>query len=200
MLPIRNILVPVNFTAACQAAANFAHDLAGSLNAEICLLHVIEPAASATGLETAAVFEASMRGLREHATRTLDAFLEQADASVQRCVLEGDPATEIVRFAHNERVDLILMPTHGYGVFRRLLLGSVTAKVLHDADCPVWTGLHPERCDSAGRDFDPKDSVRGGSRSSDKCRPSMGRAFCPALECSARHHSRHRTGPGRLMA
>jgi nucleotide-binding universal stress UspA family protein len=36
------------------------------------------------------------------------------------------------------------MPTRGYGVFRRLLLGSVTAKVLHDADCPVWTGVHPE--------------------------------------------------------
>jgi nucleotide-binding universal stress UspA family protein len=34
------------------------------------------------------------------------------------------------------------MPTHGRGPFRRFLLGSVTAKVLHDADCPVWTGAH----------------------------------------------------------
>ncbi len=59
-------------------------------------------------------------------------------------MFEGDPATEIVRFAHNERFSLILLPTRGLGVFRRLLLGSVTAKVLHDADCPVWTGLHPE--------------------------------------------------------
>ena len=37
---------------------------------------------------------------------------------------------------------MILMPTHSYGRFRRFLLGSVTAKVLHDADCPVWTGAH----------------------------------------------------------
>jgi nucleotide-binding universal stress UspA family protein len=37
---------------------------------------------------------------------------------------------------------LIIMPTHGYGPFRRFLLGSVTAKVLHDAECPVWTGAH----------------------------------------------------------
>ena len=36
------------------------------------------------------------------------------------------------------------MPTHGYGPFRRFLLGSVTAKVLHDAICPVWTGPHME--------------------------------------------------------
>jgi len=38
-----------------------------------------------------------------------------------------------------------MMPTHGLGGFRRFLLGSVTAKVLHDADCPVWTGVHLER-------------------------------------------------------
>jgi nucleotide-binding universal stress UspA family protein len=59
-------------------------------------------------------------------------------------VIDGDPATEIIRLAHSERFDLILMPTRGFGLFRRLLLGSVTAKVLHDADCPVWTGVHPE--------------------------------------------------------
>jgi len=39
-------------------------------------------------------------------------------------------------------VDLIMMPTHGYGTFRSLLIGSVTAKVLHDARCPVWTAAH----------------------------------------------------------
>src|SRR5262249_40350522 len=40
--------------------------------------------------------------------------------------------------------DLIMLPTHGYGPFRRFLLGSVTAKVLHDAECPVWTAAHME--------------------------------------------------------
>jgi nucleotide-binding universal stress UspA family protein len=35
-----------------------------------------------------------------------------------------------------------MMPTHGYGGFRRFILGSVTAKVLHDAQCAVWTGVH----------------------------------------------------------
>jgi nucleotide-binding universal stress UspA family protein len=50
-----------------------------------------------------------------------------------------------VEFSQQERVDLIMMPTHGYGPFRRFILGSNTAKVLHDADCPVWTGVHLEQ-------------------------------------------------------
>src|SRR6185369_513991 len=64
--------------------------------------------------------------------------------SVRRVLLHGDPASKIVELAHQERVDLIAMPTHGYGQFRRFILGSNTAKVLHDADCPVWTGVHIE--------------------------------------------------------
>jgi len=39
---------------------------------------------------------------------------------------------------------LIVMSTHGHGVFYRFLLGSVTAKVLHESHCPVWTGAHLE--------------------------------------------------------
>lgn len=54
----------------------------------------------------------------------------------------GDPAQLIVNYAETAGVDLIMMPTHGCGPFRRLLLGSVTAKVLHDANCPVWTSAH----------------------------------------------------------
>jgi nucleotide-binding universal stress UspA family protein len=56
----------------------------------------------------------------------------------------GDPAQQIVALAHREQMDLIVMPTHGYGRFRKLILGSVTAKVLNDADCRVWTGVHLE--------------------------------------------------------
>jgi len=47
-----------------------------------------------------------------------------------------------------------MMPTHGYGPFRRFLLGSVTAKVLHDVDCPVWTGVHMDRAPVASTSFD----------------------------------------------
>src|ERR1700692_2096788 len=58
------------------------------------------------------------------------------------CITTGDPAVRIIEHARNGRHDLIMMPTHGYGPFRRFLLGSVTAKVLHDVECPVWTDTH----------------------------------------------------------
>ena len=64
------------------------------------------------------------------------------DLSVRRVVVSGDPAQRIAQQARKENTGLIVMPTHGYGPFRRFLLGSVTAKVLHDVDCPVWTGAH----------------------------------------------------------
>jgi nucleotide-binding universal stress UspA family protein len=61
-------------------------------------------------------------------------------------MLEGDPAERILEFARGAAGEdppgLIVMPTHGYGPFRRFLLGSNTARVLHDALCPVWTGVH----------------------------------------------------------
>jgi nucleotide-binding universal stress UspA family protein len=55
------------------------------------------------------------------------------------CVLSGDAAKIIVEHAHTKGTELIVVGTHGVGGFRRMLLGSITAKVLDDARCPVFT-------------------------------------------------------------
>ncbi len=62
----------------------------------------------------------------------------------KRLVAKGDPAHAIVLTSRDEKADLIVMPSHGFGAFYRFLLGSVTAKVLHESECPVWTGAHLE--------------------------------------------------------
>jgi nucleotide-binding universal stress UspA family protein len=59
-----------------------------------------------------------------------------------RIVQLGDPAEVIADYVRRHQVDLIMMPTHGYGRFRGMLLGSVVSKVLHDVDCPIWTAPH----------------------------------------------------------
>jgi nucleotide-binding universal stress UspA family protein len=77
---------------------------------------------------------------------------ELGGLTVQRVTVSGDPATRIADFANdpasggasNQGIDLIMMATHGTGLFRSMLIGSVTAKVLHDAQCPVWTATHAE--------------------------------------------------------
>src|SRR5437667_3782279 len=60
-----------------------------------------------------------------------------------RILLSGDGARQIVHLARTNGFDLIIMPTHA-GFFRRTLLGSTTAKVLNEADCPVLTTQHAE--------------------------------------------------------
>ena len=59
-------------------------------------------------------------------------------------IRHGEAAQKIVECAAARQADLIMMPTQGLGIYRRLIIGSNVAKVLHDADCPVWTGVHLE--------------------------------------------------------
>src|SRR5271165_1486358 len=75
--------------------------------------------------------------------RNLDSFLaaEFPPGATQRILLSGDAATQIAEVARTGKFDLIVMPTHS-GRFRRMLLGSTTAKVLNDAACTVLTTQH----------------------------------------------------------
>jgi nucleotide-binding universal stress UspA family protein len=81
-----------------------------------------------------------LKGLLEKAAKAVFPGL-----SVMTTTAQGDAAFKIVQFARTKGVDLIMMPTHGLGTFRNLLIGSVTAKVLHDSKCPVWTAAHAEQ-------------------------------------------------------
>ena len=134
MVSFKRILFPVEFSAQCQIAAKHVASYARRFDAEVVLLHCevlpIEPY----------VWDPQT----ERLTQLLDQFLveEFAGLKVQRLVRTGDPAHEIVSYVNNEKADLIMMPTHGRGPFRRFVLGSLTSKVLHDAPCPVWTSAH----------------------------------------------------------
>jgi nucleotide-binding universal stress UspA family protein len=134
MFPPKNILFPTDFSDRSAAVAPMAAEFARRFDSNLTLLHV------------APLFpEGSPEGRR----LLMDAFatVELAGLGTERVILgsDNDPAAEIVRFAEQRRMDLILMPTHGYGLFRRFLFGSVTLKVLHDASCPVWTSAHVEQ-------------------------------------------------------
>jgi nucleotide-binding universal stress UspA family protein len=147
---ISRILMPVAFSAQCRGAVRYAAALARHFHAEVLLLNVVERLIPATASPEAMAYSTASETQPERleqARLQLEKFFgdELQDTAVTRMVMEGDPPREIVRYSAAERIDLIVMPTHGYGPFRRFLLGSVTAKVLHDAACPVWTGPHLEQ-------------------------------------------------------
>jgi nucleotide-binding universal stress UspA family protein len=149
MAILTRILVPVEFSPRCQGAIRYATALARHFRSEIALLHVVLPPATLYGLSEAAAYttapDLQSEVVNDRKAR-LAAFAAEdlQELPVTRVVLEGDPAHAIVQYAHKFGASLIVMPTHAHGPFRRFLLGSVTAKVIHDAECPVWTGPHLE--------------------------------------------------------
>jgi nucleotide-binding universal stress UspA family protein len=147
MLAIKNILFPIDFSERCCGAAPFVRAMAQRFGARITLMSVLSPfwqSASSGDLSGSLVVD--IDELKRDLEMRLDgAFAREfADLTVDRLAEVGDPAETITRYAHTQGAALIMMPTHGYGPFRSLLLGSVTAKVLHDAQCPVWTATHVE--------------------------------------------------------
>jgi nucleotide-binding universal stress UspA family protein len=145
MFPIRAILVPVDFSPKSVSAAEYAAGMAAQLGAKLKILHVLPPLEYEFSMIEPVHGRAGEK-ISGPAAR-VQTELEQiprlaAGVSVDRLLVEGDPATEIVRLAKSEQADLIVMPTHGRGAIRRFLLGSVVAKVLHDCECAVWTGTH----------------------------------------------------------
>jgi nucleotide-binding universal stress UspA family protein len=146
MLTIKHILFPIDFSERCCHSAPFVKAMALRFGAKITLLSAIPPVWQTGIADAGAIIPLDMDELkREVETRLRGAFVQEFDGiPVQRVVEIGDPAAMITQFAHTEGADLIMMPTHGYGPFRTLLLGSVTSKVLHDAECLVWTATHME--------------------------------------------------------
>lgn len=148
MRSLSKILLPVDFSERSMGAARYGRMLACRFGAELTLLHVLTPPHYEFGaLEIGGSMLTELYTTRSaQVEKELQAFLEDElrELNVRRLVVEGDPARRIVEFAHDEEAGLIVMPTHGYGHFRRFILGSITAKVLHDADCPVCTGVHME--------------------------------------------------------
>ena len=149
MLEIRRILFPVDFSERCSAAASHVAAMARQFHANVTLLHVIRTPRIWQGNLVSEELSAlvDIPPLRNERQVALDSYLKDEFRDVEdveRIVSFGEPARVITQRAHNDRSQLIMMPTYGHGPFRRLLLGSITAKVLHDAECPVWTDVHDE--------------------------------------------------------
>lgn len=141
MLPVKRILFPVDYSDHCRSVVPYVQEMAGHFSAQLTLVHAYGVGALPyTELAVAdpswpdRVRRREEQDLREFAAKMFPGL--HAD-----CILaEGEPGKVIDKVVRHQGTDLVMMPTHGLGPLRRLLLGSVTAKVLHDVSAAVWTG------------------------------------------------------------
>jgi nucleotide-binding universal stress UspA family protein len=146
MPTIKHVLFPLDFSAAGLATIPYVRALANQLHARVTVLSVVPPAwVSPPGLipPPAGTDPAALKNaLQAHLDKLAIDGLETPAALLTAL---GDPAEKIAEFTRDNAVDLVMIPTHGHGLFRRLLLGSVTSKVLHDVHCPAWTAAHADK-------------------------------------------------------
>jgi nucleotide-binding universal stress UspA family protein len=148
MLNIKKILLPVDFPNTSLRVVHQAATLAHHFQSEIVMLHVVTALSHIAGVPVDGPELAGWDMLAEitkEAQKNLDPSLgpELDDLTIQRVLVKGDAAQAIVQAAQEEEADLIMMPSHGQ-TFNQFLLGSVTAKVLHGTECPIWTDAHVE--------------------------------------------------------
>jgi nucleotide-binding universal stress UspA family protein len=149
MSRFHNILVAVDFSTTSDDAVATAVDLSRAYHAQVHLLHVVpnvhipyatEPIAfDFAGFERQSV-EASQQQLAAIAARhPVDA------ARLTTAIVSGAPAAEIVRYAEEHAMDLIVLGAHGHGFIDRLLIGSVAERVARHAPCAVLMVPHVMR-------------------------------------------------------
>jgi nucleotide-binding universal stress UspA family protein len=149
MPDIKKVLIATDFSDASEAAAQYAKLLAGAFGAQLHVLHVLEDLAAHAW--TTEVYVAALPGVHEEMQRQaqerLDLVLTPDDVKRYSAVValrSGSPFVEVVRYAREEGIDLIVLGTHGRGAIAHMLLGSVAERVVRKAHCPVMTVRQPE--------------------------------------------------------
>ena len=148
MIRLTKILVPTDFSDFSKHALRYGCEFARRFSAELTLLNVVEdvyPLIPEPGMMLPATGE-YLDALQESAWKSLE-NLPAADWSggltINRQVLVGTPFVEIVRYAREQNIDMIVIGTHGRTGLAHALMGSVADKVVRKALCPVLT-VRPE--------------------------------------------------------
>jgi universal stress protein A len=144
-IKLQNICVAVDFSDTSAAALTYAKALADAFGAELHLLHVLVNWVPDGDFPVSPQFYV---GLEESARKQLDALLsaeERTKYQAKLALVSGlSEFVEIVRYARDNKIDLLVLGTHGRGAIAHMLMGSVAEKVVRKAPCPVLTVRHPE--------------------------------------------------------
>lgn len=137
----KRVLVPIDGSSYSIEAGRFGIRLAKSYDLELVALHVIDEAAleqlARLGRREQQELRGELRRMGENYLNHLAELAGREGVKLQKLLEEGTPHRTIVEAAERERIDLILIGKVGRRGPRRILIGSVTERVLAAAKCPV---------------------------------------------------------------
>lgn len=148
MIHLKTILIPVDFSDCSDAAVKYGYALADAFGASVHLLNVVQdPYTLPWAAEGFAAPVGDLLADWETQARRRLAEIVPTTAAATTVVKTqvGSPHPEIVRYAAQHQIDLIVLGTHGRGPVGHVLLGSVAERVVRTAPCPVLTVRHPQR-------------------------------------------------------
>ena len=147
LIAISRILFPTDFSESAKEAQQYATELADRFGAELHLLHVIAPFMPYVDAASPWVMpESDMHFLVEAADNRLANELDSRWSGTHRMrhtTVIGFAVDEILKYSTENKIDLIVVGTHGHSGLSRLLIGSVAEKLVRTASCPVLT-VHPQ--------------------------------------------------------
>jgi nucleotide-binding universal stress UspA family protein len=143
VIKLKKILVPTDFSESARHALTYGISFAREYEAELQLLHVVENltvgyASDLFPVPMAEVFQ-EISGYAKAELAKLGAEARAKNVDVVEHVVQGKPSAEIIRFAEENEVDMIVLGTHGKGMLDQALFGSTTERVVRRAPCPVLT-------------------------------------------------------------
>ena len=124
MIKMKKVLVPTDFSDSARHALRYGISFAKEYGAELVLLHVVENLTV---------------GYAKTELAKLAAEAKERNVRVTELVAQGKPSAEIIRYAAENAVDVIVLGTHGKGMLDQALFGSTTERVVRRAPCPVLT-------------------------------------------------------------
>ena len=152
----KKILFPTDFSVASDYAMSYAISMAKRYKAKFFLLHVVDTTYDISGFYIPHISaEKLMQEMEEAAEKKLTNISSAISRRVKAreiVVKSGIPHKEILKFAKDKGVDMIIMGTHGKAGLDHLLFGSTTERVLRQANCPVLTIRPPKDMFLKGRE------------------------------------------------
>jgi nucleotide-binding universal stress UspA family protein len=147
MLPIKNILVPIDFSKHADYALHYAKEIALPIKATLHLVHVLEPINSYGTWEGLPPMADLTGKAIEEAEKKMQVIAEELRAlgyEIRTKIMEGHPDLALNEYATQNSIDVISMGTHGRRGLEYILFGSTTEKVLRTAPCSVLAVRMPK--------------------------------------------------------